>query len=860
MSRCSSGMALLLAVSIAISPAASAQDLPDIESFVDGFDVKHGFYTVYWNPEKAKVWLEIGALGEDLLYVGSLAAGLGSNDIGLDRGQLGQRRIVRLERVGPRVFMFVPNLRYRADGAEQAETQTVTDAFAAGVEWAFDIAAETDGRLLVDATDFLLRDIHGVARTLDARKQGQYEIDRRRSTPLPDGIRSFPDNTELEVSLTFAHKEPGRASSQPGAYVRDVAASPESITLRVRHSFVRLPGPGYSPRQNHPRSGFNGIAYRDYASPIGADMTQRLLSRHRLEKVDAAADRSQVVEPIVYYLDPGTPEPVRSALLEGASWWAEAFDAAGFIDAFRVEMLPENADPLDIRYNVIQWVHRATRGWSYGSSVVDPRTGEIIKGHVSLGSLRVRQDYLIAEGLLSPHDDEDEQESAGSADPMLEMALARIRQLSAHEVGHTLGLMHNFAASTYGRASVMDYPAPYVELQDDKLSLERAYGVGVGSWDRWAIRFGYGEPPAGKAEQTFLMELLEEADDGGLLYLTDSDSRGAGSMHPAGNLWDNGIDPVAELRRVMQVRAHALSRFDERAIRTDRPLATLEEVLVPIYLHHRYQLAATAKAIGGMRFEHSTRGEDGSLMNVVEPQLQRDALTEILHTLTPSSLVLPTAAREAIRPRPPGFPATRELFSGDASPAFDPYVPAEILATMVFDLLLNPQRATRLVHQRDFDPKLPGLMEMLGVVTDRIWKGPTAADSYQAEIQRTVQQVWVDALLEATGRSSASAAVRARTLSALEHLSTWIDENPGTDPETRAHRMFIHREIDRYLARGEITTDAAARATVPPGAPIGSIEHPASSRQRLRHQLVGRWAGPEHGCTTIDNDLWSLQQ
>jgi hypothetical protein len=579
-------------------------------------------------------------------------------------------------------------------------------------------------------------------------------------------------------------------------------------------------------------------------------MTKRLLSRHRLKKIDSKAARSRVVEPIVYYLDPGTPEPVLSALIEGASWWNDAFDAAGFVDAFRVEILPDDADPLDVRYNVIQWVHRATRGWSYGSTVVDPRTGEIIKGHVSLGSLRVRQDYLLAEGLLSPYDGQFEASSDSERNPMLEMALARIRQLSAHEVGHTLGLMHNFAASTYGRASVMDYPAPLAVLDDGGLSLDGAYDVGVGSWDKWAIRFGYGEPPAGSTEASFLRELLQEAASAGLQYLTDSDSRDAGTMHPAGNLWDNGDDPVAELRRVMDVREYALSRFNERAIPFDKPLATMEEVLVPLYLHHRYQLVATAKLLGGMRYDHIKREESTNVAQAVEPRTQRDALEAILNTVSPSALLLPVAAIERILPRPPGYPATRELFSGDAGQAFDPYVPAEVVAALVFELVLHPERAARLVHQRDFDPELPGLMEVLQTVTTRVWYSVPPEDAYQAEIQRTVQQVWVDALLEASERPSAPSAVRARTISALKGILAWIAENPGADPETRAHRAFVGRDIDRYIVRGEISAAAGARVTVPPGAPIGTEGDGAFWRQRLRHEVLGRWSGPDAECAT----------
>jgi hypothetical protein len=668
----------------------TAQALPAIESRTDGLDRSEGFFPLYWDSRTGTVLLEIDRFGEDLLYMESLASGLGSNDIGLDRGQLGRRIIVRFERIGPRVFLVVPNLKYRADGAHDAEALTVSDAFADGVEWAFDVAAETRGRVLVDATPFLLRDVHGIQLALDRSNQGKYKLDPDRSALIPEMLKTFPDNTELEASLTFGLANPGSADSQPGAWVRSTVALPTAISIRVRHSFIRLPEPGYVPRSNHPRSGFSGIEYRDYAAEIGSDMTRRFLARHRLEKITPGAAPSEVVKPIVYYLDAGTPEPVRSALLEGASWWADAFESAGFLNSFRVEILPDGFDPLDIRYNVIQWVHRATRGWSYGASVVDPRTGEILKGHVSLGSLRVRQDYLIAEGLLAPYVGDHEKGFSPDEDPMLLMALARIRQLSAHEVGHTLGLMHNFAASTYGRASVMDYPAPLVGLgNDNDLVLDDAYAVGVGSWDRMAIRFGYASPSDGMSEAIYLNELLREASSQGLLYLPDSDARADGTMQPAGNLWDNGADPVSALRHEMEVRRRALSRFGENAIRTGQPLALQEEAIVPLYLHNRYQLAATSKLIGGMYYEHAARGEARTQMTVVSAAVQREALRTILQTLEPVALRVPSQLRLSISPRPPGYPQTRELFSAQTNYAFDSYLPVELLATITFDLLLN---------------------------------------------------------------------------------------------------------------------------------------------------------------------------
>ncbi|WP_424522487.1 zinc-dependent metalloprotease, partial [Rubrivirga sp.] len=584
------------------APAApsSRASLPTIEAKTSGLERRDGFVPVWWDADNGKIWLEVEP-GTELLHVVSLPAGLGSNDVGLDRGQLGGERIVRVERVGRRIMLVQPNLRFRATTDNPDEAAAVRDAFAESVVWGFDIEAETDGRVLVDATSFVVRDAHGVADRLKGTGQGTFALDAGRSAPVPEMLKAFPRNTELEARLTFS-------SSAPGRFVRDVAADPSAVTVRVRQSFVALPEPGYQPRAFHPASGYFPMQYADYATPIGQDIVQRFIYRHRLECAGPpdAEGLCEAREPIVYYLDPGTPEPVRSALLEGARWWAEGFQAAGFRDGYRVEMLPDGADMQDARYNTIQWVHRATRGWSYGGSVSDPRTGEIIKGHVSLGSLRVRQDYLLAEGLLAPYVGRDAAGLEAENDPMLALALARLRQLSAHEVGHTIGIAHNFAASTQGRESVMDYPAPLATLDGDRIDLEDAYGVGLGRWDVQAVKYGYAPDPS-------LMELvLAENRAVGLRYITDTDARPLGAATPEGALWDNGTDAVASLEDELAVRRVALDRFGESVIHEGRPLATLEEVLVPLYLRHRYQVEATGHLLGGVHYGYTMRGDESA--------------------------------------------------------------------------------------------------------------------------------------------------------------------------------------------------------------------------------------------------------
>jgi len=817
--------------------------LPSISEKTDGMEKQDGFVPFYWDERRGKVWLEISGFDQDLLYVSYLVSGLGSNPVGLDRGQLGGERVVRFERVGPKVLLVQPNLDYTASSSSPAEQEAVTDAFASSVLHGFEIAAEgADGTVLVDATDFAVRDVHGIARTLKREEQGAYTLDATRSAVHVPATKAFPENTELEARLTFATDE------EPGIYVRETAANPYALTFRVRHSFVALPEMGtYTPRRFDSRAGYYGRTIRDYAAPIGEEIPQRYIARHRLECADApdANGLCAPEEPIVYYLDRGTPEPVRSALLEGARWWQEAFEATGFRDAFRVEMLPEGADPMDVRYNVIQWVHRRTRGWSYGASVSDPRTGEILKGHVTLGSLRVRQDYLLAEGLLAPYRGVDAA-GFGESDPMLDMALARIRQLSAHEIGHTIGLRHNFAASTNDRASVMDYPAPLAVVEGDSISLRDAYDVGIGEWDIHAVRYGYGRPGEGQTEEAFREAAIQARQDAGLRYITDSDARPPGAAHPYANLWDNGSDMVASLEREMAVRRAAMDRFGPAAVRSERPMAMLEEVLVPLYLRHRYQVEATTKLVGGVTYTYALRGDaDARLPTSVPADRQRDALKALLATLSPESLRLPAAALDMLPPRPPGYPSTRELFPGRTGLTLDAYAPAEVAASMVLAGLVHPERAHRLIQQKSEAPDMLGFRDVVRTVSDAIWESENG-EGMDAELRRVVRDVWLDVLIDAATMEAAGPAVTARIEAHLRQMRQRARDR-GNDQE-KAHRARIRAVIDRYLDRSYAAgAEGGSDLETPPGSPIGTTAT-STARQGARERALETWARRPDPC------------
>jgi hypothetical protein len=797
---------------VAQNPPAQARPArPTIEARTTGMQKLDGYFPMYWDEAAGQLWLEIARFDTEVLFITGLSAGLGSNDIGLDRGQLMDSRIIEFERVGPKVLMVQPNYDFRAATDNPAEARAVRDAFARSVLWGFTVAAETGNRVLVDATDFLVRDPANIAQRL---RPGTFRLDATRSTVYRSGTLNFPQNTEMEVELTFS-AQPGGGGAPGGAFfegVGSVAATGEAASIRVHHSLVELPPAGYRPRRYDPRAGYSGMSYRNYSAPITESQTVRYIARHRLAKRDPRARMSDPVEPIVYYLDAGTPEPIRSALLEGARWWNQAFEAAGYRNAFRVELLPDGAHPLDIRYNVINWVHRSTRGWSYGSSVTDPRTGEIIKGVVALGSLRVRQDYMIAEGLLSPY-------RTGTETPpeLSEWALARLRQLSAHEVGHTLGLSHNYYDSRAGRISVMDYPHPLVTLKGDgTLDHSQVYERGIGEWDSVAVAYGYQDLPAGANEDEALLKVLDDAWERDIRFMSNQDV----GANPRVDQWSNGTDAAAELTRMMEVRRAALARFGENAIKRGTPLATMEEVLVPLYLHHRYQVDAAASAIGGMHYIYALRGDGREAVRAVPGGEQRAALNALLATIRPSVLRLPASVLRNLPPRPMGYGRTRELFPRNTGQMFDIISPAAVAADMVIGNILESQRAARVVEQSALDGSIPGLDAVIDGIFGATF-GASAADDYEREIQRATERVAIERLIGLMSNASMPQ-VRAIARHKLQEKQRELRQMETKALAAQAaHESMIAADIERALTRPAAPYAAPAAPDLPPGAPIG---------------------------------------
>jgi len=776
---------------------------------LEKMDKYSGYFTFYWDESSGKIFLEIDKLDFEFLYVNSLSAGLGSNDIGLDRSQLGGTQVVKFHRIGPKILLIRPNFSFRALSDSAAERKAVEDGFAQSVIWGFQVAAESGGRVYVDASTFFMQDTHNVIGSLMRSNQGNYRLDMTRSAFYLPNTKNFPKNTEIEVLLTFT-------SESPGGGVRGVSPDAGAITVRQHHSFIELPDDNYKPRMFDPRSNFSGISYMDFATPIDQPILKRFTNRHRIYKKNPDAKISEPVEPIIYYIDNSAPEPIRSALLEGASWWNQAFEAIGYKDAFQVKILPEGADPMDIRYNMVNWIHRSTRGWSYGSSVTDPRTGEIIKGHVALGSQRIRQDFLIAAGLIA------EYEEGKAIDPqILELALMRVRQLSAHEIGHTLGMGHNYAASVNDRASVMDYPHPLIKITDDgKLDLSDAYDVGIGKWDIVSINFGYQDFPKGIDEEKELGAILDKAFSGGLYFLAGQDA-GESSAHPLANVWDNGKDPVQELDRVMKIRAIALSNFTEKRIPIGAPMATLEEALVPTYMFHRYQVEAAASKLGGLYYNHTLRGDPQKAPYIVPADEQRQALSSLLKTIVPENLAFDEKLLNIIPPRPPGYRQNRELFSRYTGSTFDPLAAAESAANLTVGLILHPQRASRMVDYHSRDKNIPGLSEVLDRLIQSTWKFEHPQGTL-GEIQRVVDHVVMLNVMRLALEDSAIPQARAIAFLKLEDLKNWLikDYYAVEDRDQKAHIFYAASQIKLFLENPTQIQLTLPRSS-PPGAPIG---------------------------------------
>ena len=768
------------------------------------FQKSEGYFDFFYDVKEDKMYLQVDDLEQEFLYVYSLSSGIGSNDIGLDRGQLGNEQVVFFKKAGNKLLLVQPNLKFRALTDNVLEKKSVEQAFAKSILHGFPILEENKGSFLIELTPFLMRDAHGVIQRLQNAKQGSYSLDTSKSAIALERTKAFPKNVEFDVTLTFS-------GSPKGANIRSVTPNAGLVTVAQHHSLIALPDDDYKKRVFDPRCGSYPLSYYDYATPVEEPILKRYVTRHRLKKKNPGAAVSEAVEPIIYYLDNGTPEPVRTALLEGGRWWNQAFEAIGYKDAFQLKILPDDADPMDVRYNVIQWVHRSTRGWSYGTSITDPRTGEIMKGHVSLGSLRIRQDFLIAQALMDrPFAERDDNHQK-----MLDLALARIRQLSAHEIGHTLGFAHNFAASTNGRASVMDYPHPQFQLKAGEIDFSNAYDTGIGEWDKVTIAYSYADFEDANGEEEGLRNILKEAQDKGLRYISDQDARPMGGAHYLGHLWDNGANASAELEKVLEIRKKAITNFSKDNIRSGEPFSVLEDVFVPLYFFHRYQTEAVAKMVGGLDYNYKVKGDGQKSVTVLPKSEQEQALQALLTTLDPEVLAVPENKLALFPPRSIGYGRTRESFKGKTGVAFDPFGAAETAANSTLALLFHPQRANRLVQQSSLDPKQLSLSDVINSVFGETVKKKTPK-GYLGEIQKLVNWQVLEQLMFLASHKESYPQVTETILFEFMRLRTILGEK-ATDPTA----ILMKKEVDGFIGNPKGYKKKISVPKIPDGSPIG---------------------------------------
>ena len=772
-----------------------------------------GFFNFSYDQSYDKIYLMVDKIDHEFLYVSSLATGVGSNDIGLDRGQLGSERLVKFIKRGNKLLLVQPNLYYRAETDNLSEKKSVDQAFAKSVLFGFEIIDKYEDSYKIDITPFLKFDRHGVAKTLKNKNQGSYSVDLSKSSIEMFNTKAFPRNVEFEALLTFSGDAKGNS-------VRSVVPDPNNITVIQHHSFIQLPDNDYQPRKFDPRSGAIFIEFMDYSTPIDQEMVKKYIIRHRLKKKNPSLAVSEAVEPIIYYLDPGTPEPVKSALIDGASWWNEAYESIGFKNAFQVKVLPENIDPMDCRYNVIQWVHRSTRGWSYGASVVDPRTGEIIKGHVSLGSLRIRQDYMIAQALSK-----DPFKNNSNNEKMLDLALSRIRQLSAHEIGHTLGFAHNFAASTNNRSSVMDYPHPLIEIKDNEIYFNNAYDTGIGEWDKITVAYCYSEFNGNQNEQKELNNILNNATAKGYRFISDYDARSLDGSHAFAHLWDNGDVAYEGLDDVINIRRKAIENFSEFNVPKGSPNSILEDVFVPLYFFHRYQTEAASKIIAGMDYNYSLTGSNQSQFSYLDKTTQLNALSSIMKTLEANFLAIPKDKLELFPPRAFGYPRTRESFKSNLGPAFDPFSASETSADMTLSLILRPKRLNRLIYQHALDNSNLSLNELYDYISEKTIflknsSNLSLDDSYLNEIQHIVNLTLLKRIFSVINDESSSFQVKSISNDFLNKLSREFSSKKNRNLKLSKYSDYYLKMI-RDFERNPKAYKSNIPLEIPDGSPIG---------------------------------------
>lgn len=802
-------LVLTAAVSSAQTPRPAAAKAPAVGTNIGektaGYLKRDGFIPIYLNDTTGKILLEIPRDSFPALMVTMQATGLGSNPIGIDRGGGGETRVVNFRRNGDHVYVVFANTRYRGAANSPEHQRTVDESFPPSTVAAMPLLAEQDGKLLVDATDFFIRDWTDVAATLLSSRQGTYAVAKDRSSIDWSKTKAFPKNSDVDVALTFA------TNGRPGSIVGRITPDGSAVTLHEHVSLIQLPDDQFKPRAADPRVGYFGVTFNDYAQPIDLPLQQNWIDRHRLERVNPNDPNSPIKNPIVYCVDPGIPEPIKTATLEGVKWWEQAFDDAGLKGGFKVDFCPDSVDMMDSRYNVLVWENRNERGWSVSAAISDPRTGEIVKGVSRLDSHRARTDYNLYAALMG----------AAKSPADTHFVLARVRQVSAHEIGHTLGLAHNYIASTYGRASVMDYPPPRATLdKNGNIDLSDAYAVGPGAYDVWAIHWGYGIFPAGTTKDS-LKAIIAYGLKKGYLYLSDADARPEFGSDPRTNLWDDQSTATAFLKNQMDVRRVALAKFGLRNLRTGEPIAMLQQRLAPLYFFHRFALSTLTKTIGGMTYANAVVGDGEQSTTPIPGAEQRVALHMLLGAMQPSELAIPDTVLTLMTPNAGQVTPRVELFGGHTQPAFDELAAARTLSQMIVDMVLLPERAARLVTFANRGPNMLTLDETIDSLIGGTWNRPVPASGKMAALQRVTQRAVADRLLLLAADTTAGAEVRAIVELKVKDLQPVAARRSATGSVVaRAHWYAIAGDFQRWIDRRELPKPTEA-LIAPPGDPFG---------------------------------------
>jgi hypothetical protein len=786
------------------APAAGPQrPATSIAERTQGFDRQQGFINVYTSDRTGQVLLEVPRDSTRLLFLAVLATGLGSNPVGLDRGSGGTEQVTLFHRYGDRMLVTFENTTFRSSGGAD-HVRSVREGFPQSTVFALPILADEGGRLLVDATDFVLRDWNEIAGTLQRSQQGTFTVARDRSHAYRPYTKAFPDNTEIDIELTFVPQ------AAPGPIVSRMAPDGRALNFRQHLSLIRLPDDSFRPRPQDPRVGYFGIAFHDFAQPIQAQLQQRWASRHRLQRANPNDPRSAIVKPITFYVDRGIPEPLRTATLEGVGFWTEAFNRAGLQGGFRVELLPEGVDPMDVRYNVVQWINRNERGWSVGGALTDPRTGEMLKGMARMDSHRNRTDYNIYAAFAGA--------DVAAADTAF--VLARIRQVSAHEVGHTIGIGHNYIASTYERGSVMDYPAPRIRVRNGEIDMSAAYDKGPGAYDVWAIRWGYGIfPPA--TEKDSLAAIVKEGLGKGYLYLSDGDARPENAADPRTNLWDDAATAGEFLTHQMASRRLALSRYGLRNIREGEPLSILQDRFPLLYFFHRFAINSVTKTLGGVEYANAMRGDGQTATKLIAPARQREAMRQLLGALDPGELAIPDTVLALFAPRLDAG-GNVELPISRTYPLFDELGAARMLSQMIVDGILQRERGARMIQNAMRQQNGFTFSEAVRALVGGTWNAAVPASPKLAAIQRVTQRAVSDRLILLAADKDASPEVRAVAAFELGRLraSASGKATASANDDTKGHWMSLADDIRRYQEKGEVPVFSTALRP-PPGDPFG---------------------------------------